>query len=64
METKICKRALTEEEKRLAASAAAASHAAIADAFARGLSITVLRGNRIVRVAPDGTETLVEVLKR
>ena len=56
-------RELSELEKKLAASAAAASREAIKDAFARGLSITVLRGNRIVRVAPDGTETFVEELK-
>ena len=51
-------------DERLAASAAAASREAIAQAFAAGLSIRVLRGNRIVDVAPDGTETLVEVLER
>ena len=53
-------RELTEEEKRLAASAKAASREAIAQAFAAGLSITVQRGDRIVRVAPDGTETFIK----
>lgn len=54
---------MTEFEKRLAASAAAASKEAIEKAFAAGLSITVQRGNRIVEVAPDGTETLIEELQ-
>ena len=44
----------------LADSAAAASRDAIAEAFAAGLSVTVLRNGRIVRVAPDGAETPVE----
>ena len=49
----------TEEDRRLAESAARASKRAIEEAFAAGLSITIARGNRIVRVAPDGTETFV-----
>ena len=53
---------MTEFEKKLAASAAAASREAIAKAFAAGLSVTIQRGNRIVEVAPDGTETLLETL--
>ena len=53
---------MTELEKKLTASAEAASREAVERAFAAGLSVTVLRDNRIVRVAPDGTETLVEVL--
>ena len=43
----------------LAAPAAAASHDAIARAFAAGLSITIMRGERIVRVSPDGSEKQV-----
>ena len=54
---------MTEFDKKLAECAAAASREAIKESFAAGLSIRVLRGNRIVDVAPDGTETLVEVLK-
>ena len=53
---------MTELEKKLTASAEAASREAVERAFAAGFSVTVLRDNRIVRVAPDGTETLVEVL--
>ena len=53
---------MTELEKKLMASAEAASREAVERAFAAGFSVTVLRDNRIVRVAPDGTETLVEVL--
>lgn len=52
----------TDEDRRLAKAAADASQRAIAEAFAAGLSITVVRGNRIVRVAPDGTETFVQNL--
>lgn len=44
----------------LAASAAAASREAIAEAFSAGLSVTVVRNGRIVRVSPDGAETPVE----
>ena len=54
---------MTETAKKLAASAAAASKEAIKESFAAGLSITVQRGNRIVEVAPDGTETFIEELK-
>ena len=42
------------------APAARASHDAIARAFAAGLPVTVMRGGRIVRVSPDGTETEVK----
>ncbi|MBQ2346697.1 MAG: hypothetical protein II391_05025, partial [Kiritimatiellae bacterium] len=44
----------------LSAPAARASHDAIARAFAAGLPVTVMRGGRIVRVSPDGTETEVK----
>lgn len=54
---------MTELEKKLTESAAAASREAIAKTFAAGLSIVVLRGDRLVRVAPDGTETLIRVVK-
>ena len=40
----------------IAASAAAASRGAVESAFEAGLPITVMRGGRIVRVSPDGTE--------
>ena len=40
--------------------AAVASHDAIARAFAAGLTVTVMRGGKIVRVSPDGTETEVK----
>ena len=54
---------MSELEQKLTDSAAAASKEAIEKAFAAGLSITVLRGKRIVEVAPDGTETLIEEIK-
>ncbi len=48
-----------EMNASLAAPAAAASRDAIAEAFAAGLPVTVMRGGRIVRVSPDGTEEAV-----
>jgi len=49
-------------EQKLAASAVAASRDAVAKAFAAGLSITVQKGDRIVKVAPDGTETVIGMI--
>ena len=53
---------MNELDKKLAACAAAASKEAIEEAFAEGFSITILRGERIVEVAPDGTEKLIGML--
>jgi len=50
---------LTEEEKKLAACAREASRDAVRAAFAAGLSITIAKGDKIVEVAPDGTETII-----
>lgn len=49
-----------ELDRRLAAAAKAASRDAVAKAFAAGLSITVFRDGKVVRIAPDGTETVVD----
>ena len=49
-----------ELDRRLAAAAKAASRDAVAKAFAAGLSITVFRDGKIIRIAPDGTETVVD----
>ena len=49
-----------EEDRRLAAAAKAASRDAVAKAFAAGLSITIYRDGKIIRIAPDGTETEVD----
>ena len=49
-----------EEDRRLAAAAKAASRDAVAKAFAAGLSITVFRDGKLIRIAPDGTETEVD----
>lgn len=51
---------LTGEAKMLAEAAKAASRAAVAKAFAAGLSIVISKDGKIVRVAPDGTETILE----
>lgn len=48
-----------EEDKILAACAKAASQDAVRAAFAAGLSITIAKGDKIVRIAPDGTETVI-----
>lgn len=53
------RRELSEEEKKLAECARAASRDAVKAAFAAGLSITIARGKQILRVAPDGTETVI-----
>ena len=44
----------------LAEAAKAASREAVAQAFAAGLSIVVARDGKLVRIAPDGTETVLE----
>ena len=51
---------LTGEAKVLAEAAKAASREAVAQAFAAGLSIVVAKGGKLVRIAPDGTETVLE----
>lgn len=50
---------LSGEEKTLADAARAASRDAVKAAFAAGLSITIARGDKILRVSPDGTETVI-----
>ena len=50
---------LTGEAKILAE---AASREAVAQAFAAGLSIVVGKDGKLVRIAPDGTETVLEDL--
>ena len=49
-----------ELDRRLAAAAKAASRDAVAKAFAAGLSITIFRDGKLIRIAPDGTETVVD----
>ena len=46
----------------LAEAAKAASRAAVARAFAAGLPITIAKDGKLVSVAPDGTETVLEDL--
>ena len=53
---------LSEEAKVLAAAAKAASREAVARAFAAGLSIVVAKDGKLVRIAPDGTETFIRGL--
>lgn len=50
---------LSDEEKTLAAAAAAASRDAVRAAFAAGLPITVGKNGKLVEIAPDGTETVI-----
>ncbi len=53
---------LTGEAKMLSEAAKAASRAAVAKAFAAGLSIVVGKDGKLVRIAPDGTETVLRDL--
>ena len=46
----------------LARLAPKASMEAVRDAWARGLSVTVLEGDDIVSIAPDGTKTFIKKL--
>ena len=52
----------SEEAKMLARLARMASREAVRDAWARGLSVTVLEGEDIVSIAPDGTKTFIKKL--
>lgn len=51
---------MTDEDRKLAEAAKAASRDAVAKAFAAGLSITVLKNGKLVRIAPDRTETAID----
>lgn len=53
---------LTGEAKMLAEAAKAASRAAVAKAFAAGLSIAIAKDGNLVKVDPDGTETILKKL--
>lgn len=55
----VIKAELDEEEEVLARCAREASRDAVRAAFAAGLSITIAKGDKIVQVAPDGTETVI-----
>jgi len=55
----IVKTELSNEEKKLVAAAEAASREAVQAAFAAGLSITVGKNGKLVKIAPDGTETII-----
>ena len=52
----------SEEAKMLARLARKASREAVRDAWARGFSVTVLEGEDIVSIAPDGTKTFIKKL--
>ena len=54
---------LSPEAKVLAELAPKASMMAVRDAWAHGLSVTVLEGDDIVSIAPDGTKTFVKKLE-
>lgn len=53
----------SREGRLLAKLAPEASLEAIREAWARGLSVTVLEGEDIVSIAPDGTKTFVKKLE-
>lgn len=52
-----------DEAKMLARFAPKASMMAVRDAWAHGLSVTVLEGEDIVSIAPDGTKTFIKQLE-
>ena len=52
----------SDEAKLLARLAPKASMEAVRDAWAHGLSVTVLEGDDIVSIAPDGTKTFIKKL--
>ena len=52
----------SDEAKMLARLAPKASLEAVHDAWAHGLSVTVLEGDDIVSIAPDGTKTFIKKL--
>lgn len=52
----------SDEAKMLARLARKASMAAVKEAWAKGLSVTVLEGEDIVSIAPDGTKTFIKKL--
>lgn len=54
---------LSPEAKILAELAPKASMAAVREAWAHGLSVTVLEGEDIVSIAPDGTKTFIKKLE-
>ena len=54
---------LSSEARDLDRIAAEASDSAVQAAWQKGLSVTVLDGNDIVRIAPDGTKTVVKKLE-
>ena len=54
---------LSREAKILAELAPKASMGAVREAWAHGLSVTVLEGEDIVSIAPDGTKTFVKKLE-
>jgi len=53
----------SDEAKLLARLAPKASMEAVRDAWAHGLSVTVLEGDDIVSIAPDGTKTFIKKLE-
>ena len=62
METDLDDR-FSDEAKMLARLAPKASMMAVRDAWAHGLSVTVLEGEDIVSIAPDGTKTFIKKLE-
>ena len=62
METELDGR-FSDEAKMLARLAPKASMMAVRDAWAHGLSVTVLEGEDIVSIAPDGTKTFIKKLE-
>lgn len=53
---------LTGDAKMLAEAAKEASRDAVARTFAAGLPVHIIRDNKLIRIDPNGTETVVKEL--
>lgn len=53
-----------DEDLILAESARRGSEEAVRRTLAAGIPVTILRGGRIVEIWPDGTEKVVEAVRR
>jgi uncharacterized protein (DUF1778 family) len=55
---------IDEEEKILLKSASIASSKAIRSSFALGLTIEVIKGNKVIEISPDKTEKVIRTIPK
>lgn len=53
----------SDEAKMLARIAPKAGREAARDAWAKGLSVTVAEGDKVMSIAPDGTKTFIKYIE-